>query len=76
MKKMNFCASLCTLLGWERFTELFLSNIIIMKYSKNDIEWQTSIQGMILSDFGDYLRKSEENFNIWHTWSYSVNLDN
>ncbi len=30
-------------LGWEIFTELFLSNI--MKYGENDIEWQTSIQG-------------------------------
>ncbi len=36
-------------LGWERFTKLFLSNI--MKYGKNDAEWQTSIQGMSLSDF-------------------------
>ncbi len=36
-------------LGRERFTELFLFNI--MKYGKNTIEWQTSIQGMSLSDF-------------------------
>ncbi len=28
-----------------------------MKYGKNDTERQTSIQGMSLSDFGDYLRK-------------------
>ncbi len=31
-------------LGWDIFTELFLSNI--MKYGENDIEWQTSIQGI------------------------------
>ncbi len=30
-----------------------------MIYGKNDIEWQTSIQGMSLSEFGDYLRKRE-----------------
>ncbi len=33
-----------------------------MKYGKNDIEWQTSIQGMSLSNFGDYLRKREGSF--------------
>ncbi len=37
-------------LGLEGFSEWLLSNI--MKYGKNDIEWQTSIQGMSLSDFG------------------------
>ncbi len=42
----------------RKFTELFLSNI--MKYGKNDIEWQTSIWGMNLGDFGDYLRKGKE----------------
>ncbi len=76
MEKMNFCGSLCSLLeyfleeklpwdrrchlGWDIFTELFLSNI--MKYEKNNIEWQISIQGMNLSDFGDYLRKREGTF--------------
>ncbi len=40
---------------WERLTELFLSNS--MNYGKSDIEWQTSIQGMSLSDLRDYLRK-------------------
>ncbi len=34
-----------------------------MKYGKNDIEWQTSIQGMSLSDFWAYLRKREGSFN-------------
>ncbi len=54
----------------ERFTELFLYNI--MKYGKNDIEWQASIQGMSLSDLGDYLRKRERSFKLeknerwWH----------
>ncbi len=71
MKTMNICGYLYTFmeyflkknlpsdrhshLGWERFTKLFLSNIV--KYGKNDIEWQTSIQGMRLSDLGDSLRK-------------------
>ncbi len=35
-----------------------------MKYGKNDIEWQTSIEGMSLSDLGDYLRKREGSFNV------------
>ncbi len=35
-----------------------------MKYGKNDIEWQTSIQGMSLSDFGGYFRKREGSFNL------------
>ncbi len=34
-----------------------------MKYGENDIEWQTIIQGMSLSDFWDYLRKGEGSFN-------------
>ncbi len=34
-----------------------------MKFDKNYIEWQTSIQGMSLSDFWDYLRKREGSFN-------------
>ncbi len=54
----------CSHLGWESFTELFLSNI--MKYGKNYIEWQTSIHGMSLSDFwDDYLRKREGSFKQW-----------
>ncbi len=36
-------------LGWDSFTELFLSNI--MEYGKNDIEWQTSIKVWIWSDW-------------------------
>ncbi len=47
-------------LGWESFTELFLSNI--MKYGKNDIEWQISIQSTSLSDLWD-LRNREGSFN-------------
>ncbi len=35
-----------------------------MKYGKNDIEWQTSIEGMSLSDFWDYLRKREGSINV------------
>ncbi len=73
MKNLNFCGSLCALLeyflenhhshlGWEGFTELFLSNI--MKYGKNYVEWKTSIQGMSLSDFWDYLSKKEGSFKI------------
>ncbi len=30
-----------------------------MKYSKIDIEWPTSIQGMSVSDLRDYLSKRE-----------------
>ncbi len=45
-------------LGWESFTELFLSNI--MKYGNIYIEWHTNIQGMSLGDFGDYLTKEKE----------------
>ncbi len=49
------------------FTELFLSNITI--YGKHDTEWQTSIQGMSLSDFVDYLRKREGSFkNVFVAW--------
>ncbi len=33
-----------------------------MKYGKNDIEWQTSIQGMSLSDLKDYLQKRTGSF--------------
>ncbi len=51
-------------LGWERFTEIFLSNII--KYDTNDIEGQSSIQGMSLGDLGDYLRKRKGNFNTYY----------
>ncbi len=50
-------------LGWENFTELFLSNI--MEYGKNYIEWQTSIQGMSLSDFWNYLKKWEWSFKLY-----------
>ncbi len=35
-----------------------------MKYGKNDIEWQTSIQNMSLSDFSDNFRKKEGNLKI------------
>ncbi len=31
-----------------------------MKYGKNDIEWQTSIQGICLSDFGIIWGKEKE----------------
>ncbi len=34
-----------------------------MKYGKNDIEWQTSIQGMSLNDCCNYLRKRDGRFN-------------
>ncbi len=37
-----------------------------MKYGKNDLEWQTSIQGMSFSDFWDYLNKRE--------WSFKWNM--
>ncbi len=47
----------------ESFTELFLSNI--MKYGKNDIKGQTSIQGISISDILDYLRKEEGSFNLF-----------
>ncbi len=49
------------LIGQDGFRELFLSNI--MKYGKNDIEWQTNIQGMSLSDFRNYVRKRKGSFN-------------
>ncbi len=39
-----------------------------MKYGKHDIEWQTNIQGMSLSDFCDYLRKREGIFNQWYLY--------
>ncbi len=39
-----------------------------MKYGKNYIEWQTSIQGMNLSDFRDYLRKREGSFKHPTGW--------
>ncbi len=92
-EKKNFLGSLCALLeyfrenklpsdrrshwGQERFTELFLSNI--MKHDKNDIEWQTSIQGMSLSDFWDYLRKREGRFkemfnSLHHNMSNSLHF--
>ncbi len=38
-----------------------------MKYGKNGIEWQTSIQGKSLSDSWDYLRKREGIFKQWNT---------
>ncbi len=59
MKKINFYGSLYALLqdflkkklldchsylGWECFPELLSSNI--MKYDKNDIEWQQNISVM------------------------------
>ncbi len=52
-----------TYLGWDSFTELFLSSII--KYGKNDIEWQTSIQGMSWVFFYDYFRKREESLILF-----------
>ncbi len=36
-----------------------------MKCGKNDTECQTSIQGMSLSDFCDYLRNREGSFKIF-----------
>ncbi len=35
-----------------------------MKYGKIYIEWQTSIEGVNLSDLGDSVRKREGSFNI------------
>ncbi len=40
------------------FSELFLSNI--MKYGKNDIEWQTSVQSTSLRDCGIIGGKEKE----------------
>ncbi len=36
-----------------------------MKYGKNDIKGQTSIQGISISDILDYLRKGEGSFNLF-----------
>ncbi len=47
-----------THLGWDSFTELFLSNI--MKYGKNHDKWQTSIQSMSWYEFEWLLGLLEE----------------
>ncbi len=49
-----------THLGLDTFTELFLSNII--KYGKNDIEWQTSIQGYKFEWFLGLFEEREGSF--------------
>ncbi len=43
----------------KMFYRIILTVSNIMKYGKNYIEWQTSIQGTSLSDFWDYLMKRQ-----------------
>ncbi len=49
-------------LGWGRFTEIFLS--YIMKNGKNDMEWQTGMQGMIW-DWISLKEKKKIEYKVW-----------
>ncbi len=57
-------------LEWNNCTALFISNI--MKYSKNDIEWQTSKEDMNLSEVWDYFGKEKEALTLRHLWRTTV----